>query len=593
MSDKQNGLTLTQAIAVGVNTTSPSFSLAVILAPIALLVGYATPVALIVAFIPMAFTSLAFMYLNRRDPDCGTTFSWVSRAIGPRFGFISGWVIAAAGVLLVGSLAETALTYGFLTVGLDSLAENRTVIIVGAAVLLALVVGAAVLGSDSSIRVQTIITYVQVTILVVFGVVAAWVALQGDFYGFNADWFNPFHAGPSAFVSAMLLGIFGFWGWEAATNLSEECRKPSDAGKAGVLSTIILVGTYVLVAFGVVVYLGSSGFNPVGESGLVLVDMSGVVFGPLAFLILAAVAMSAFASTQSTMIPGSRAVLSMARKGALPARLGLIHPRFKTPWMSYLVLSTLAVVWFVPVSFLSTNAMEDTLTSLGILVAFYYSATAAACIVFYRKHVLSSVKGFILVGVFPALGALGLGATLVVAVISMSDPSTSASGQAWFGVSPPLVIAGTVIVLGLLSMLVRNFIAPNFFHIKPRYAETNEPPFTHVPTVEETAANTPKGGVLVDCNDTVDEVRGRARAANLEAAPGVPIYLVFGVGSPEIAGEEMVDAEVVLNEMASIVFKAAREEIGKNRVVYTFAPVAGAAGSVEIVAALMGPVLVV
>ncbi len=55
----------------------------------------------------------------------------------------------------------------------------------------------------------------------------------------------------------------------------------------------------------------------------------------------------------------------------------------------------------------------------------------------------------------------------------------------------------------------------------------------------------------------------------------------------------MAVAEAVLNEMASAVFNVAREEMGKSRVVYTFAPVAGAAGSVEIVAALMGPVLVV
>jgi len=71
---RPDGLTLTQAIAVGVNTTSPAFSLAAILAPMALLVGYSTPIVLVVSFIPMALTSLAFMYLNRRDPDCGTTF---------------------------------------------------------------------------------------------------------------------------------------------------------------------------------------------------------------------------------------------------------------------------------------------------------------------------------------------------------------------------------------------------------------------------------------------------------------------------------------------------------------------------------------
>ena len=80
---ERTGLSLGQAVAVGINTTSPAYSLAAILAPMAALVGYATPIVLIVSFIPMALTSLAFLYLNRRDPDCGTTFSWVTRALGP------------------------------------------------------------------------------------------------------------------------------------------------------------------------------------------------------------------------------------------------------------------------------------------------------------------------------------------------------------------------------------------------------------------------------------------------------------------------------------------------------------------------------
>jgi amino acid transporter len=126
-----------QAIAIGVNTTSPAYSLAAILAPMALLVGYATPIVLIISFVPMALTSLAFMYLGRRDPDCGTTFSWVSRAIGPRPGFLAGWAIAAAGILVLGSLAETAVTYGLLTFGLDSLAGNRTLVVAAAALLIA------------------------------------------------------------------------------------------------------------------------------------------------------------------------------------------------------------------------------------------------------------------------------------------------------------------------------------------------------------------------------------------------------------------------------------------------------------------------
>lgn len=149
VADRPEGYSLSQAVAVGINTTSPAYSLASILGPMALLVGFATPVVLLVSFIPMALTSVSFLYLNRRDPDCGTTFSWVTRAMGPMPGFIAGWVIAATGILIIGSLAETAVTYGLLLFGLDDLAASRAVVIGGASVLIVIMVALAVAGEGS------------------------------------------------------------------------------------------------------------------------------------------------------------------------------------------------------------------------------------------------------------------------------------------------------------------------------------------------------------------------------------------------------------------------------------------------------------
>ena len=45
--------------------------------------GAQAPAILLVAFVPMLFIAAAYYYLNRADPDCGTTFTWVTRAIGP------------------------------------------------------------------------------------------------------------------------------------------------------------------------------------------------------------------------------------------------------------------------------------------------------------------------------------------------------------------------------------------------------------------------------------------------------------------------------------------------------------------------------
>lgn len=548
-SERPAGLSLVQAISVGVNTTSPAYSLAAILAPMALLVGYATPIVLLISFIPMALTSLAFMFLNRRDADCGTTFSWVTRAIGPRSGFLAGWAIMAAGILILGSLAETAITYGLLTLGLDSLAENRTVIMGMAAGLIVFMTGLSILGTESSARLQTVLTIAQVGILLIFGVGSAILAFRTGLPTFTSDWYNPLAYGLDALVAAMLLGVFAFWGWEAATNLSEECRKPSDAGKAGVLSTIILLGTYLLVAIFVVMYLGQSGFFPVGESGLVLVDMSGVVLGPFAFLVLLAVALSAIASTQSSMVPGSRAVLSMARRGALPARLGLTHPRFKSPWVSLVLVGGVAAGWYLAVSSISENAMLDTLSSLGILVAFFYSITGIACVVYFRRHVGSSLKGLLFVGLGPTLGSIGLVFMLIVGIRSVSNPADSASGVPWLGLAPPLAISALVMGIGCLVMAIRWIRSPRFFRKGRESANFAQSPF---PLGTDVAI--PAGGVLIDCNDSAEQVLAKVAEARPVIANTRPVSLVFGVHPAGLSGEEFDEAREVLIEEGHGIF---------------------------------------
>jgi amino acid transporter len=74
-------------------------------------IGLQSPAIMILSFLPMLCIAAAYYYLNRADPDCGTTFTWVSKAIGPKSGWTSGWAIIAADVLVMPSLAFVAGQY--------------------------------------------------------------------------------------------------------------------------------------------------------------------------------------------------------------------------------------------------------------------------------------------------------------------------------------------------------------------------------------------------------------------------------------------------------------------------------------------------
>ena len=94
------------ALVIGLNATSPAYSLAAVIGPIVALVGVAAPGVLLASFVPMLLIASAFYYLNKVDQDCGTTFSWVTRAMGPWWGWQGGWAITMTGVLVIGALAD-------------------------------------------------------------------------------------------------------------------------------------------------------------------------------------------------------------------------------------------------------------------------------------------------------------------------------------------------------------------------------------------------------------------------------------------------------------------------------------------------------
>ncbi|QGV82319.1 APC family permease [Streptomyces ficellus] len=477
---KDDAIGFTDALVIGLNSTSPAYSLAAVIGPIVALVGVYAPGIMIASFVPMLLIASAFFYLNRVDRDCGTTFSWVTRAMGPWTGWLGGWAVAMTGVLVIGSLADVAVTFGLLTVGLDSWAENDLAR-QGLTVLLILVMTAVcVIGTEASARLQNVLILAQVACLLVFAVVALYRVYAGtaelDSITPAVSWIDPFGAGGAALTGGLLLGVFAYWGWESAVNLTEEVRGPSSAaGRAGVWSTIVLLVTYVSVAFAVVAYAGTTFLTEnAGEEEYVFALLAGNVMGGWDWVVLLAVSTSAVASTQTTIIPASRTVLSMARRQALPTHFAHIHRRFRTPDVSTWWVAAVAIAWYLVVNQISANALFDSLTALSLLIAFYYALTGLACAVYYRHHLTKSVHHFLFIGAGPVIGAVLLTWLLAEAVIDMADPEQSYSGVSWFGLGPPLVIGLGILITGVVVMLLRRGFSGTYWSERPGVAAPDD-----------------------------------------------------------------------------------------------------------------------
>ena len=485
---KTGALGLVSSVVMGVASTAPAYSLAATLGLIVVVVGLGAPVVALLAFIPMLLTSIGYSELNKADPDCGTTFTWAARAFGPRTGWAGGWAIVAADILVMASLAQVAGQYVFLLFGADGIGSDPTsgwVLFVGVVWIIAMTY-ICYRGIEVSARLQRVLLGVEIVMLLVLSVVALTRVGTGHHPASSVtpsiSWFNPFHISSfSAFVGGLILMLFIYWGWDTAVAVNEETKdKEKTPGRAAILSTIILLVTYVIVILAAQSFagIGTTGIglaNP-NNSGDVLSVLGSAVFGSsgigtfLARLLILMVLSSAAASTQTTILPTARTTLSMAAYKALPPTFAKMHPRYLTPTVSTIVMGAISIALYIPFNYLSGgNVIYDAVTAIGLYIAFYYGLTGFACAWYYRKNLTSSARNLWMQGILPVLGGLIMYFFGGWSLWLDWDVATGNSYTMWtvpglgWQIGGTFVIAFVAALVGLIVGIYMRFAYPAYF----------------------------------------------------------------------------------------------------------------------------------
>ncbi len=189
-------------------------------------------------------------------------------------------------------------------------------------------------GIEASAKTQYGLLGMELFTLALFAIVALYKVATMDISGEitpSLEWFNPFSLSSSALAAGVILGIFIYWGWDSTVNVNEESADPTEGpGKAAVVSTVVLLGVYVLVAVAAQAYHGT-GFLRANSDDVLSSLGTDVLGSPLDKLLIIAVLTSASASCQTTILPATRSALSMAAKRAAPKRFGTLHPQHLTP----------------------------------------------------------------------------------------------------------------------------------------------------------------------------------------------------------------------------------------------------------------------
>lgn len=477
---QSGALTLKDSVVFGLASVAPAYSLAATLGYIILAVGEFSPASILVAFVPMLFTAFAYRELNRAVPDCGTTFTWGTKAFGrtfgPWLGWMGGWAVAFSGTIFLANAAQIVAQYLVSSTAVategrgwawaDEVAtwndgEHVWILTVIGVLSIALVTLISYLGIVLSSRVQNTLIYFQYGVMILFSGALFWGVVRDGLpeggVPFSLSSLNPLNIpDSSSLVAAVVLGVFLFWGWESTLSVNEETENPTHTpGRAALLSTVILLVTYVGVTVAVLM-AGGSGSGPLDFEDESVVDD---VFTPLAqntgpwlaVLVGLAIVVSSLSSSQTTILPTTRGVLAMGVYKAVPARFASIHRRFKSPGFSTLVMGITAIVYYVGMTFVSQNLLYDSIYSIGLFITFYYALTGISSAVFFSSD-LHSWRDVVTRAVLPVIGAVMLLGVFGRSAYDMWDPANNYTTL--FGVGASFVLGIGGFVLGIVLMLL-------------------------------------------------------------------------------------------------------------------------------------------
>lgn len=368
--------------------------------------GPAVVLSFIVAGITCAFAGLCYAEFASLIPIAGSAYTYGYATLGEFVAWIIGWdlvleyAFGAATVAsgwsgyLVGLLQDfhihippqltttpgnvlywyndrwqalAALPQG---VNAASLQHVSGVFNLVAFVGIVLVTTVLVVGIKESANLNSAIVIVKLAIVGLFLVIGGWYILHHRELA-HANWtpFIPKSEGPGAFgIGGITAGaasiFFAYIGFDAVSTAAQEAKNPQRDMPIGILGSLVICTVLYILVSGVLTGLVNYRALNVADPVAVGIDATGVRWGSILVKIGAVFGLG---TVMLVMLLGqSRVFFSMSRDGLLWKWAGTIHPKFRTPWISNIVVG--AIVAFMP-AVLPIDKLSE-LVNMGTLLAF-------------------------------------------------------------------------------------------------------------------------------------------------------------------------------------------------------------------------------
>ena len=334
--------------------------------------------------------ALSYSELGINFPSSGGEYVYLTHAFGPEWGFMTGWVSFFAG--FSAPIAAAALTFAdYLGYFFPALKPANSVVIGSGAFALrlggaqaaacTLIIGFTLLncfGLGRTAKVQNVLTSTKIMVIVGF-VLLGFSAGTGSWSHFSETAVRTSQVAlPAQFVVSLLWVMFGYSGWNAATYVAEEVRRPERT-----LPAALAAGTAIVA----LLYLG---LNLVFIYAMPLEQMKGQIavgalsakslFGPqIAGLFSALMAVSIVSTVSAEVTVGPRVYYAMAKNRAFLPAAANVHPRWHTPVVAIVSQCVCAMV-------MTMTSLPDLFTYIGFSLTLFTVLSVVALFVFRRRR---------------------------------------------------------------------------------------------------------------------------------------------------------------------------------------------------------------
>jgi amino acid transporter len=393
------------------------------------------PLAYLVGLIGMLFTALSYAAMSHAFPLAGSVYTYAQRGLHEVAGFFSGWLILLDYILI------PSLLYLFSAVALQPLfaavpAWAWLVAFIGFNLIVNLI------GIQFTARVNRHLLVMELITLALFVGFGTFALYHGAGAGHLTlqPIYDPRVFSIATVAGATSIAVLSFLGFDGISTLAEESSGNRDSvARATVLSLVLVGALFMLQTWLATDLARGMHFSDPATAFYEVAERAGGGWLRLV-IIIAIVIASAIANAMAAQAAVARVLFAMARDGKLPKALARVHPRYKTPYVSTLVVAAISLL----VGLAFSNRVDDLtrIVNFGALSSFLLLHLSVITHYFIRQRSGDWLRHLL----FPLLGL-----TVILYVLYEMDRAAKLFGACWLALG--------VIYYGILTVRGRKPVA--------------------------------------------------------------------------------------------------------------------------------------